>query len=178
MVAQIQTTPDLKPTAKKLSMSASQGLVQIFTAPERTFYVDVFAQALRLGGQGRSVLIAQFFKGGINQGVDSPRKLGQNLTWFRGNLSRSIEADMQLTELESTAILDLWTHVKEHIATGDYELIILDELNLAVERSLVSQSEIIETLTNRPRQVDVILTGANMPISLISIADQVTQRRR
>jgi len=176
MVAQIQTTvQDIKPI---LSMPRTQGVMQVFTAPDRTFYVDVIAQALRLGGQGTSVLIAQFFKGGIRQGVEAPRKLGQNLEWLRCDLSRNIESGTELTDKESTAILDLWGYVKNLISKGTHQLIVLDELNLAIERSLISESEIIETLKSRPPKVDITLTGANIPDSLINIADQVTQRRR
>ncbi len=178
MVAQIQTV-SIKPDPKLvLPLPSSQGLVQIFTAPDRLFYVDVISQALRLGGQGTSVLIAQFFKGGISQGVEAPRRLGQNLQWVRCNLSRNIEADTELTDPECEAILDLWGYVKSVISKGTYELIILDELNLVLERSLVLESEVIDTLMSRSHKIDITLTGANMPSSLINIADQVTQRRR
>jgi len=181
MVAQIQTVQDVKlvlPLPSSSTPSAIQGLIQIFTAPERTFYVDVIAQAMRLGGQGTSVCIAQFFKGGIFQGVKAPRKLGQNLEWLRCDLSRNISVDTDLTQNEFEAILDLWSYVKYLISNGNYELVILDELNLAIERSLISESEIIDTLKTRPHKLDIILTGANIPDSLINIADQVTKRRR
>jgi len=184
MVAQIQTARDAKlvlpvsPSPLPSMSGAIQGIIQIFTATDRTFYVDVIAQALRLGGQGTSVLIAQFFKGGIHQGVTAPRKLGQNLEWLRSDLSRNITDDTELTKAESQAILDMWAYIKHLIATDSRKLIILDELNLAIERALISESEIIDTLKSRPRKLDIILTGANMPDSLINIADQVTQRRR
>jgi len=180
MVAQIQTTTDIKLDVKpitKILLPSALGIMQIFTAHERTFYVDVIAQAMRLGGQGTSVLIAQFFKGGIHQGVEAPRKLGQNLKWVRCNLSRNIETDTELTENERKAILDLWGYVKPLIINGSHELIILDEINLVIERSLIPESEVINTLKSRPHKVDITLTGANMPSSLINIADQVTQRR-
>jgi cob(I)alamin adenosyltransferase len=179
MVAQIQAVQDIKPDIKLVSpIPPSQGVMQIFTAPDRTFYVDVIAQAVRLGGQGTSVLIAQFFKGGIRQGVEAPRKLGQNLEWVRCDLSRNIEPSTELTEDEGKAILDLWGYVKNLITKGKHQLIILDDLNLAIERSLISESEVIDTLKSRPQKVDITLTGANIPHSLINIADQVTQRRR
>jgi len=184
MVAQIQTARDAKlvlpvsPSPLPSMSGAIQGIIQIFTATDRTFYVDVIAQALRLGGQGTSVLIAQFFKGGIHQGVTAPRKLGQNLEWLRSDLSRNIAADTELTAREAQAILEMWANVKYVITTDRRKLIILDELNLAIERSLIAESEIIDVLKSRPQKLDIILTGANMPESLINIADQVTQRRR
>lgn len=174
MVAQIKSTPDLKLVLPTLAIT---GRIQIFTAPDQIFYVDVISQALRLGGQGSAVMIAQFFKGGINQGTDFPRRIGQNLEWVRADLSRNIKSDSILSTDEAEAILKLWTWVKSSIYTGGYELIILEDLNLAIERSLVSEAEIIETLKSRPPKLDITLMGANISDNLINIADQVTQRR-
>jgi cob(I)alamin adenosyltransferase len=177
MVAQIQT---VRPKTLKIALpvNPSQGIIQIFTAPDRTFYVDVIAQALRAAGQGSKVMVAQFFQGGIRQGVGLPRTLGQNLQWLRCNLSRQIQSESILTEAEAEAILDLWTSTKQAIASGTYGLMVLDELNLAIERSLLTEAEVIETLKLRPNKLEIIITGANIANSLISLADQVTHRRR
>jgi cob(I)alamin adenosyltransferase len=174
MVAQVKSTSELKLV---LPILAIAGRIQIFTAPDQTFYVDVIAQALRLGGQGSAVAIIQFFKGGIHQGVNSPRRLGQNLAWIRADLSRNIKADSILSADEAKSILDLWAWVKSSLFEGGYTLIILEDLNLAIKRSLISESEVIETLKSRPPELDIILMGANISDSLINIADQVTQHR-
>ncbi len=177
MVAQIQVIPDVK-LVVPATVGKIFGTIQIFTAPEGIFYVEVFAQAVRLGGQGTGVLIAQFFKGGINQGVKAPRRLGQNLEWLRCDLGRNIEADTDITAVETEAILDLWSYVKLSIVKGKRELIILDGLNLLISRAMIAESEIIDVLKARRGMLDIILTGANMPKNLMDIADQVTQRRR
>ena len=49
-----------------------EGLVQVFTSSHRNFFTSVIAQSLRIAGQGTSVLIVQFLKGGIRQGHDHP----------------------------------------------------------------------------------------------------------
>ena len=54
-----------------------RGLVQVFVTPDRTFLTDVMAQALRVAGQGQSVLVMQFLKGGIRQGGNRPISLVQ-----------------------------------------------------------------------------------------------------
>lgn len=160
-----------------IPMTPPKGTVQVFTAKERDFYADVMAQALRRAGLGAPTLVVQFFQGGINQGVEHPRHLGQNLDWLRCNLSRELNHDAELTEAETEAILQLWQFTKDAIALNKYQLLVLDELNLAIARSLISAEEILETLQHRPSRTDVVLTGANMPASLLEYADQVTQRR-
>lgn len=169
MVAQITQEP-------KLILPNTHGTMQVFTASDRTFFGDVIAQALRLGGQGRTVMIVQFLQGGIKQGVDQPRNLAQNVDWFRCDLSRQL-GDI-LTAAESTSILAMWQHTRTMMAQGTYDVMILDGLDGLLERSLVSEAEIIETLKQRPYSMDVTLTAATLPDSVVNIADQVTQRRR
>ncbi len=152
--------------------------MQVVTSPTRGFYADVMAQALRVAGQGKPTLVAQFFQGGIRQGANYPRRLVQNLDWVRCNLERQIDPQSpDLTEAETQAVLDLWQYAKDAIAMGHYDVFVLDELSLAIELDLVAETEVLKVLQSRPHQVEVILTGPHMPASLIECADLVTQRR-
>jgi cob(I)alamin adenosyltransferase len=152
--------------------------MQVVTSPSRGFYADILAQALRIAGQGKPTLVVQFFQGGIRQGVNYPRQLVQNLDWLRCNLERNIDPQTtKLTDAETEAVLELWQYVKDAIATGRYDLFVLDELNLIFELGLVPEAEVLQVLKSRPHQVELILTGANMPTSAIDCADLVTQRR-
>lgn len=185
MVAQIDYTQTKDRIAKvtPLPVALSKGSIQVFTAPQRNFYTEAIAQALQAAVHGKKALVVQFLQGGINQGVDHPRQLAQNLVWLRCDLNRNIQIgddDNQapnLTEPETQAILSLWNYVKDAIASGSYSLFVLDELNLATQLGLISESEVLTTLKHRPSYVDVVLTGADMPSGIIECADQVTQRR-
>lgn len=154
-----------------------EGLVQVFTAGQRSFFTNVIAQALRLAGQGTPVLVVQFLKGGITQGYDHPVQLGQNLDWIRCNLPRCIDSPtVEAEELQS--LTDLWEHTQAVVRAGKYDLVVLDELSLAIHFGLISEVDVITFLKTRPRHVDVILTGPEMPRSLLDMADQITQLRR
>jgi cob(I)alamin adenosyltransferase len=61
---------------------------------------------------------------------------------------------------------------------GKYDLVVLDELSLAIHFGLIPEEEVLDLLDNRPSHVDVILTGPNMPNTLLDQADQITQIRR
>lgn len=63
-------------------------------------------------------------------------------------------------------------------AKGEYRLVVLDEVSVAIQLGVLSEAEVLNFLENRPRTLDVILTGPEMPESLLAIADQITQLRR
>ncbi len=174
MVAQLDT-PSINST---LSLPYSvQGLVQVFTSSHRNFFTSVMSQVLRIAGQGTPVLIVQFLKGGILQGQDKPIQMGQNLDWIRCDLVRCIDTS-HLDEIENQALQQLWQYTQTVVSEGKYSLVVLDELSLAINFGLIPESEVLAFLTKRPPYVDIILSGPEMPKSLLDVADQITEIRR
>jgi cob(I)alamin adenosyltransferase len=135
------------------------------------------AQALRIAGQGTEVLVVQFLKGGVNQGHEHPICLGQNLDWVRCNLPRCIDT-AQLDAAETNSLQDLWLWTQDVVLEGRYHLVILDELSLAINFGLIAEVEVLNLLEKRPRHIDMILTGPQMPQALLDVADQVTEIRK
>ncbi|WP_421655162.1 P-loop NTPase family protein [Leptothermofonsia sp. ETS-13] len=174
MVSQVEapTVSSSQPLTRRI-----EGLVQVFTCSHRSFFTSVMAQALRIAGQGTPVLVIQFLKGGIGQGFEHPVQLGQNLDWVRCNLPRCIDTP-HLSQEEARSLVALWDHTQEVVMQGNYELVVLDELSLAIHFGLISETEVLAFLNKRPRHVDIILTGPEMPQSLLDIADQITELRR
>jgi cob(I)alamin adenosyltransferase len=134
-------------------------------------------QAMRAAGQGVAVLVVQFLKGGLRQGTHQPMQLGQQLDWLRADIPRCIHGE-QVSEAERTAIANLWTHTQAVVMQGSYSLVVLDELSLALGLGLLAEADVLHFLEQRPPQVDVVLTGPDMPECLLAIADQVTECRR
>lgn len=174
MVSQVET-PTLN--SNRQSLPAVEGLIQVFTSSHRNFFTSVMAQALRIAGQGTSVLVVQFLKGGIGQGHEHPVQLGQNLDWIRCNLPRCIDTP-HLDEAEARSLRELWQYTQTVVADGSYELVVLDELSLAVNFGLIAETEVVTFLETRPSHVDIILTGPDMPQTLLDRADQITELRR
>jgi cob(I)alamin adenosyltransferase len=154
-----------------------EGSVQVFTSPQRSFFTSVMAQALRISGQGTSVLVVQFMKGGIGQGYDRPMQFGQHLDWVRCDLPRCIDTP-QVTEEEARAIVDLWQYTKRVISEAKYEMVVLDELSVAMQFGLIPPVEVLDFIRKRPKHVEVILTGPDMPDAILDVADQITELRR
>ena len=149
----------------------------MFTGTHRSLFTHVIPQALRISGQGTPVLVVQLLKGGIKQGHDRPVRLGQNLDWLRCNLSRCIDTP-HLDETETEATRQLWEHTRAVVQSGKYELVVLDELSLAINFGLIPETEAIALLEQRPASVDIILTGPDMPSAILEVADHITQIRR
>lgn len=174
MVAQLETP------SGNLTLSlpyAVEGLVQVFTSAHRNFFTSVMAQALRIAGQGTPVLVVQFLKGGIRQGHEHPIRLGQNLDWIRCDLPRCIDTP-HLDESEAQALQKLWQHTQKVVCEAKYSLVVLDELSLAINFGLIPEAEVLAFLAKRPSHIDIILTGPDMPKSILDIADQITDIRR
>ncbi|PLZ98444.1 cob(I)yrinic acid a c-diamide adenosyltransferase [Fischerella thermalis CCMEE 5198] len=174
MIAQLETPNENLTLSLPYSI---KGLVQVFTSTHRSFFTSVMAQALRIAGQGTPVLIVQFLKGGIHQGHERPLRLGQNLDWIRCDLPRCIDTP-HLDESETQALQKLWQHTQKVVYEAQYSLVVLDELSLAINFGLIPETEVIAFLAKRPAHVDIILTGPDMPKSILEVADQITEIRR
>jgi cob(I)alamin adenosyltransferase len=86
-----------------------------------------------------------------------------------------------LVNLRSPAPEDLalvqeaWDLARKVITGGEYDLVILDEINLVLTHRLVAQEEVLEVLRRRPPEVEVVLTGREAPPELVALADLVTE---
>lgn len=159
-----------------------EGRVQVVTAPHRSFFTSVMAEAFRLAGQGMGVLVVQFLKGGANQGVDQPMNFCRSLDWFRCDLPFCVtephlhQADRR--PQAQAAVAALWQRTQQRIAQGRDGLVVLDELSLAIHWGLIAEAEVVQLLADRPVHMDVVLTGPHMPESLLNRAEQITELRR
>jgi len=168
--------------SRSLRLVAQQeGLLQVHTAPFRGSFSGVFSQALRSAGLGSRVLISQFLKGGVDQGLERSVWLCGRLQWLRPAVAACL-AEPAAAESSSpedrAAVLAVWEYTREQLLLGELDQLVLDELGLAVELGYLPAVEVLATLEQRPAHLDVILTGPCMPPALLAMADQVTQLRR
>ncbi|MBM5798580.1 MAG: hypothetical protein FJ060_10575 [Cyanobacteria bacterium K_Offshore_0m_m2_072] len=159
-----------------------EGLLQVHTAPFRGSVPSVLSQALRAAGLGSRVLISQFLKGGVDQGVDRSLSLCGRLQWLRPAIAVCVDGPAGAGDPEAAALREaiaaVWDHCSEQLLTGAVDLLVLDELGLALAYGYLDLDHVLTTLERRPAQMDVILTGPLIPDPLMAMADQVTQLRR
>jgi len=156
-----------------------EGLVQIHTAPFRGSCSTVLSQALRTAGLGSRVLISQFLKGGVEQGLAHSPWLCGRLQWLRPAVPACLgEAAAACPVHTCEAVQEVWAFSRGQLLAGAVDLMVLDELALAVALGFVPLGDVLDTLEARPAHLDVILTGPAMAPELLALADQVTQLRR
>ena len=76
------------------------------------------------------------------------------------------------------AVNAVWVVCRAHLACGDLDQLVLDELGLAIELGYLDEQDVRASLEARPGSMDVIITGTSIPESLMGLADQVTELRR
>jgi cob(I)alamin adenosyltransferase len=156
-----------------------EGLLQIHTAPFRGSVSAVLSQALRTAGLGSRVLISQFLKGGVEQGLAHSPWLCGRLQWLRPAVFACLSEPAASHDADTcAAVQEVWAFSREQLLAGAVDLMVLDELALAVELNFIPLAEVIQVLEARPAHLDVILTGPAMAPELMALADQVTQLRR
>ena len=168
---------------RNLKRFTQNGEIQIYQSLYRGSYSSVIRDSLRNAALGRKVLIVQFMKGGVKQGITNAVKLCGNLTWVRSSHSfdqydsEEIKnnKNLKLSIHESTC--ELWNFCKQELLSGENDQIILDEISLAIEMKFVDKDDLISTLENRFISGDVILTGTGIPKELLLMANQITELR-
>ena len=159
------------------------GQIQIYQSPYRGSYSSIIRDSLRNAALGRKVLLVQFMKGGVKQGIANAVKLCGNLTWIRSSLSfdqynsEEIENNQNLKKSIHESIYKLWDFCKKELLSGENDQIILDEIFLAIEMNIIDKDDLISTLENRFISGDVILTGTDIPKDLLLMANQITELR-
>ncbi len=159
------------------------GQIQIYQSSFRGSYSSIIRDCLRNAALGKKVLLIQFMKGGVNQGVANPVKLCGNLTWVRSSHSfdqynsEEIENNRNLKQSIKESTYELWNFCKKELLSGENDQIILDEILLALEMKIIKKDDLISTLENRFISGDVILTGTCIPKDLLLMANQITELR-
>ena len=172
-------------TANKINVKkfAQNGQIQNYQSSYRGSYPSIIRDSLRNAALGRKVLLIQFMKGGVKQGINNAVKLCGNLTWVRSSHSfdqydsETILNNKNLKKSIHESTLELWNFCKKELQSGENDQIILDEIFLAIEMKIIEKDDLISTLENRFISGDVILTGTDIPKDLLLMANQITELR-
>ena len=138
-----------------LNRFPQNGQIQIYQSPFRGSFYSIIRDSLRHAALGKKVLLVQFMKGGVKQGVTNAVKLCGNLTWVRSSHSfdqynpEEIENNKTLKNSIHESTYELWNFCKKELLSGKNDQIILDEIFLAIEMKIIDKDDLISTLENR-----------------------------
>lgn len=158
---------------------AKHGYIQVYTGNGKGKTTASLGLCMRALGRNWKVLLVMFTKGGDNYGeLISFKKLSpeinDNLTIVQAGLDRIIYSD-NISNDDETEIQKGWKVVKEAIRNNAYNLIIMDEANIAIDLGLIDLDDVIETLKGKPEEMEIVLTGRNAKQEIIDIAHLVSK---
>ncbi|HTW45427.1 MAG TPA: cob(I)yrinic acid a,c-diamide adenosyltransferase [Acidobacteriaceae bacterium] len=165
-------------TEKSILAESRQGLVLINTGPGKGKTTAAMGTALRAVGNGLRVLMLQFLKGSWHYGeLDAVKAFGDNFVMKQMGKG-FVKIGGAETDLEDVKMVEAaWDEARAAILSGEWDMVILDEINYAISYGMLDPARVVETLKSRPPMVHVILTGRNAHPSLVENADTVTEMR-
>ena len=156
-----------------------KGLVIVYTGKGKGKTTAALGIVLRAVGHGYKVGMIQFIKGEWYYGeLTSSKRLEPEFELIaagRGFVG-IIDDDHPIEEHEKAA-KDAIEVAKQKIASGDYDIMILDEINYAVKLNLISQEDILDIIAAKPEKTSLVLTGNYVPEAVMDAADLVTEMR-
>jgi cob(I)alamin adenosyltransferase len=165
-----------KQRQEKRRASKKKGLVIVNTGKGKGKSTAAFGLILRAWGRGMRVAVLQFLK---NEGaqfgeIRAAKKigiemvpLGDGFTWTSRDMEKTI-AHAQKG----------WEEAKARIASGDYDVLVLDEFTYLLHFEWLNTQEVIDWLReNKPPMLHLVITGRDAPQALIDFADLVTEMR-
>jgi cob(I)alamin adenosyltransferase len=160
--------------AEVAAKTRAAGLLIVHTGPGKGKSTAAFGLALRMLGHGRRVGVVQFIKGAWQTGEREAfavfgdrvvwHSMGEGFTWETQDLARDVAAAGRA-----------WDKAKQLMADASIDLLVLDELNIALRYDYLDLAEVVATLARRRPGLNVVVTGRNAKPALTEAADLVTE---
>ncbi|MBD8894056.1 cob(I)yrinic acid a,c-diamide adenosyltransferase [Roseibium litorale] len=152
-----------------------KGLIIVNTGKGKGKSTAGFGMVFRSLGHGHKVGVVQFVKGRLDTGerlalerfsdLVTVKRMGEGFTWETQDRQRDIDAARQA-----------WEAAKDMITSGEFRLVLCDELNIVLRYDYLPVEEVADFLKNeKPEDVHVVITGRNAKDELIEVADLVTE---
>ena len=155
------------------------GYIQIYTGDGKGKTTASLGLALRALGHGWKVLIIQFTKGdsGTSYGeIASSSKFLPNLDVVQFGMDRVVYSHNICMDDYKEAKKG-WEYAKNAINSGEYQLIILDEINICVSLGMIKVSDVKDVLLKKPENLEIVLTGRYAHPELQALAHLVTEMK-
>jgi cob(I)alamin adenosyltransferase len=153
-----------------------KGLVQVYTGEGKGKTSAAFGLALRAIGRGLKVYIIQFIKGGFDYGelYIIGRLPNIELKAF-GTGKFVTEKPPRKEDIKHAE--DALQLAEKVVESGEYDVVILDEINVALNLKLIKIEGVLELMKNKPKHVELVLTGRYATKEIVEVADLVTEMR-
>lgn len=149
-------------------------MIQVYTGNGKGKTTAALGLALRASGAGLKVYIAQFVKKGCYSEIKALKKI-KNITVRQFGFSCFIKKTPAARDILMARAG--FTEAKRVITEKKYDMVILDEINVALKLKLLELEDLVTLIKNTPKKTELILTGRNAPDEIIKLADLVSEIR-
>lgn len=155
------------------------GLVIVYTGNGKGKTTAALGMTLRAIGYGHKICMIQFIKGSWHYGeMDSSKRLEPEFELIAvGKGFVGILDDHSSKEEHKKIAKEAIKICKQKINSGNYEIVILDEINYAINLGLVDVNDVVDIIKNKPSKLNLVLTGNHAKPEIIKISDLVTEMR-
>lgn len=155
-------------------MRSELGLVQVYTGEGKGKTTAALGLAMRAWGHGLRVCIVQFMKFGEDYGEIIALRKMEGIEIFQFGCDHLVTKDTVRQEDRDIAARAL-CFAKDVLSSNDFDVIILDEINVAMFFGLVRPEDVIDIVRGRREGIEVVMTGRNAPKAVLDEADLVTR---
>lgn len=153
-------------------------MIIVYTGNGKGKTTSSLGQAIRALGEGKKALMIQFIKGPWKSGEDYFFEKTKNFQIIKaGRGFVGILGDRLPRSVHKKAAKAALNLAEKKILSKKYDLVILDEVNVAVGLKLISEKDVLKLLKKTPYNIDVVLTGRNAPKKFVDLADIATEMR-
>jgi cob(I)alamin adenosyltransferase len=146
-----------------------KGLVQVYTGNGKGKTTAALGLALRAAGNGMRVYIGQFLKGYVYGELAAVQRLSPYVTMEQYGSDGWVHVSGGTPE-QRAAALEGFARVRQAMLSGEYEIVVADEINMALAFGVLTEEEVLELVDNKPAQVELVLTGRQASQAIIERA--------
>ena len=157
---------------------ANQAFVHIYTGNGKGKTTAALGLALRAAGEGMRTLLIQFMKGSFPyREYNSLERLSEWIDLERFGTDRFVLEKREATDDECNQISAGLSRARKAFELHSHDIVILDEICVAVHFGAVNADEVVKLIKNRPADIELILTGRYCPEEWYNLADLVTEMK-
>jgi len=154
-------------------MSLEKGFIQIYTGNGKGKTTAAIGLGIRATGEGLKVYMIQFMKGRKYSEISALENI-KNFTVVQFGRDEFVSKEHP-DQIDIDYARKGFEHAKKIIQQGEYDVVILDELNVAVDYNLIPLNDVLQLLSEKPEKVELILTGRYASPEIVRHADLVSE---
>lgn len=154
-------------------MTLEKGCIHVYTGPGKGKTTAALGLGLRAAGDGLNVYMIQFMKGRRYSELDAAEQIS-NFTIVQYGRDEFVSKENP-EQVDIDLAQEGFSHAQKIVKNGKYDMVILDEINVAIGYNLISLKDVLKLIEEKPEKVELILTGRYAHPELVKVADLVTE---